>query len=185
MSLISKLPPRVSKLLLWLFVFHILPGGCILVGYEIHQMRLSWRIDEFQSVIGQVESHTINKRWQRKGHIKYLIKVSYRFVVDGQTYKNNKIMLGEDLYYRNQSDARAWLNEHISDDNQIEVFYLPSDPSVSLLDKSVTAGIYFGMILGFAFAVAGICLMVGLIRGTIISDAKSKKIQTYTPMYPR
>jgi hypothetical protein len=123
-------------LLWWLLLAWFLPSAvilfCVSFSYvgarKIYRDRVSkaWPTAE-----GTILESSLESASYRRPNLTHRAKVLYSFVVDGNTYSGDTLDFTD--FDRESEDARSVLNRYPKN-KVVSVHYLPSDPSVSVLE---------------------------------------------------
>ena len=122
-------------------------------GYAINECTQGFSSEKWPTVKGKVTSSTIKEVFTRSGTSHHEADIHYQYVVDGKTFKADRIIFGG-ANFRSPKE----LTEKFKADKPVEVHYKPGEPSVACLETGVNFTVLiplvaFGGILAFmAFA---------------------------------
>ncbi len=116
-----------------------------------------------------IKSYVIDSH-SGSGHFNFFPKVFYVYSVDGVNYEGNRIFFLED------GRGSAWSNKKIEKykiEQQIEVFYNPQDPSISVLEPG---GSILGIFLSGVAHIMGISILLVLVSALVWDYRKVNKM---------
>ena len=92
----------------------------------------------------------------------FSVKIIYRYDFNRREYQSNRYgIMGH--FSSSGSSGKAEIVERYPAGSKSVCFVNPADPTESLLDRSITANILWGL-LGLIFAVVGFLWLLGLLR---------------------
>jgi hypothetical protein len=151
------------------FLFILIGGGLTWWGWTIVQTARASA--GWPSVEGRILRSEVTRSTDGDGDDSYSPEVTYRYVVDGQSYESYTIKFGENAYgNRNTAEAIA---ARYPDGSRVTVYYDPADPERAVLEPGVSAGSYI------VFSIGAIFLVVGLVippAGGLVSLARGRAV---------
>lgn len=143
------------------FNFNILLFGFILVGVLYHWVGLNysiitglesqhWPVSAGTVTDVRIEKHTENRTNARGGSTTtstyYEAIVEYRYEINGALYTNNRVTAGGGWFCDDYEKAKE-KTDSVTGLTSVRVFYDPSDPSRSVLDRGVPDREWSGLIV--------------------------------------
>lgn len=127
--------------------------------------RSLWRAKESMTwpmVDGRIQNSEVRYRSGSKGGGTYHAEVLYTFAVDGKTHSGNMVAFG-DYGTSNPSHARD-IVERYPKDKAVNVWYLPADPDVCVLEPGRKGQAWAWPAIGLLFLVMGALMAIFLPR---------------------
>lgn len=143
--------------------------GAALLHFGVYFMRTANESDSWPETEGVIVSYLVrydisnSQRGRINPHKDYYYTVTYRYIVEGDTLRNNQYNLGNGnrvggAYYDSEEEARAAAQKQHPMRGRVSVWYNPEDPTMSVLEPGASSATYVPLILGFVFLGCGILL---------------------------
>lgn len=144
-----------------MFLAFLIGGGGFLLSLAAPRLIESWSARSWTQVQGQVtdvrveeiQRDTGSKRW-------YEVTVAYTFEANGRVHRGDRLGLWP---VRLQRDPARELARSFPVTDPVTVYYDPSDPARSLLDRSVGGGTWLIAGIGVLVLALGLILVVNTI----------------------
>ena len=164
-------PPPNARPSIWAKVFPVLlslmltAGGFFLLFYATPRLieglsARSWPEAPVRLISTEVVEVDLGgqgpgtKRW-------FAVQLAYEFEAGGRTYRGHRIGLWNERWLRPKAKEMAIA---YASDPALKVYFNPSDPTHSLLDRSVEGGTWLMVCAGIPVFVLGMMMPVGLVR---------------------
>ena len=166
---------RLSLLLIILLGTSLAIFGVYFVGYASETLK--WLEIEGSVVKVQVRTYRPNTgggqtRETIERRKRFYPEISYRWTVDGVTHQSSRYQIGSSYpeKFKERAEAEA-VAERIRSMRSIPIYYNPQDPSMAVLDRSVSVGVYVPLVLGIIMAGCG---FLGLRQIDLLQAALAK-----------
>lgn len=140
-------------------------------GYS--SLSLARKSSNWLSVEGVIVESRVEER-KNRGKLTYHPVIRFEYFVDSRKYFGNTVYFGQRPYYHKQK-ALSFIKDY-PEDSKVTVYYSPSNPSVSVLDRdnqrAASSTFYFGI---GVVTVSVLVIVVGMAIGMIgLKKNKSK-----------
>ena len=152
----------IPRLIAW----SLCGAGLFVLSLLFLAIRKAWAIQTWPETTGHIsESETIGKWSQMGSSLRWIVepKISYRYLLNGQEYVGHNIAAAE--INTASKEAAEEKIEPFPVGQEVTVYYNPSKPEDSVLQKETSRGPYvaFGLV-GVVFFAVGILGLFGVIH---------------------
>ena len=194
----------MKKFLLWSFILFLIVGGLAASFFGWRSVIRSLASSDWPSVDGKIiESRVEEKKVQRTGsgtnktplnQKRYQPKVDYTYSVNDKSFKGSRISYSDHGYlgkskkitimgvtrYSSNADAKAGaqkIAKKYPKGKKVTVYYMPDNPSESLLEPGFSYKVFAWPICGFVLLVIG-----GVIAWLAVSVSRDKEEKSTNPV---
>ncbi len=135
------------------FLLLVLILGLALIAYGMRDFIRAYKSNSWPSVKGDIFSSYSNEEVVHSddsddGTVKYYIKLQYSYSVNNKDYEGSNINLSSN-FYTDEAEAKRTLKKY-PENLQLDIFFDPDNPGLSVLEPGVHTGWWVGFILGGA-----------------------------------
>lgn len=142
----------------------ILIIGITFTYYSFNQYQVSQdRINNAEVTEGEILNNNIDKELDSNDDnnlYEYIFTVEYTYTINNKVYNSQKVTPVSDKYKSDNEIGVERYKDDYSEGDNIDIYYMPSDPSISYLEKS-SSGTIVNILIGIMFTIAGFISVVG------------------------
>ena len=172
----NEITPKQTRMTIGCLGLAIIAGAALTI-FGVFFLLEGNESNSWPTAEGDVKSVYVRTHRSDNGGRSYTYEVTYDYVVNDQIYTSDRYSLGDgstaSKRFNNENEARANSREEYPVGSIVMVSYNPNDPQSAVLNPGANFGTYMPLVLGLAFILGGIVMIILVIRNNQSRKASS------------